>query len=165
MTTVIAFGRMQKFATTGSAGVVKDTIFARCFWAPLEKPVAIFAPGSSGIQVLGHVRNVVFPDDTVFLDAVPDAYYPAELATIKAAGKPIRFVELGPALSQTWWIAYQAAATQVLKDNPRAAIHGSQNPFFQATKTITDGADGYVVVDMTPQQAKTIVAADAVKVG
>ena len=65
----IVGARLYAFSASGSMGVVTDTIYRRCFWPRLTKPCAIFAEGSSGIQVEGPPtpRNVVFPDDTVFI--------------------------------------------------------------------------------------------------
>ena len=56
----------------GSMGVVKNTRYVRCHWPRLNQPTALFADGSSGIEVQGPPtpRNVVFPDDTVFLPVV-----------------------------------------------------------------------------------------------
>lgn len=56
----------------GSMGVVKDTRFIRCYWPSLDQPTALFAAGSSGIEVQGPPtpRNVVFPDGVVFLPVV-----------------------------------------------------------------------------------------------
>lgn len=53
----------------GALGVVKDVRFVRCLWPRLDRPTALFAEGSSGIEVMGPPtpRNVVFPPDTVFL--------------------------------------------------------------------------------------------------
>lgn len=73
MPTEIVGARLQRFNTTGSLGVVTDTIYRQCFWPALDRPTALFAEGSSGIQVQGPPtpRNVIFPVDTVFLDRQP----------------------------------------------------------------------------------------------
>jgi len=60
--------RLQGFAAPGSMGVVRDTRYVRCFWPKLDRPTALFAAGSSGIEVEGPPtpRNVIFPSDTRF---------------------------------------------------------------------------------------------------
>lgn len=66
------------FNTKGSMGVVKDTRYIRCFWPVLDQPVALFAEGSSGIEVEAPPtpRNVLFPPGTVFLNGTrDDAFY------------------------------------------------------------------------------------------
>lgn len=62
--------RLQRFTAPGSMGVVTDTTYRQCFWPALDRPTALFAEGSSGIQVQGPPtpRNVIFPAGTVFLD-------------------------------------------------------------------------------------------------
>ena len=54
----------------GALGVVTDTRYVRCFWPALDQPTALFADGSSGIEVEGPPtpRNVVFPPGTKFLN-------------------------------------------------------------------------------------------------
>lgn len=60
----------REFNKPGSMGVVNDTRYIRCFWPPLDEPTALFAKGSSGIEVQGPPtpRNVVFPEDTLALN-------------------------------------------------------------------------------------------------
>jgi hypothetical protein len=60
---------LEKLNFPDAFGIVKDVRFVRCYWPALAKPTALFARGSSGIEVQGPPtpRNVVFPDDTVFL--------------------------------------------------------------------------------------------------
>ena len=110
--TALAIGiRMQGFTQPGSAGIVTDTLFVNCYWPKLDRPTRIFAPGSSGIKVMGTTpRNVWFPDDVVFETYYPDALYPAELA-VKAAFpfKRVGLVNLSPAEAQVWLDAYNAA--------------------------------------------------------
>lgn len=67
-------------------GVVTNTTYIKCYWPSFDRPVVLFAPGSSGIQVMGPPtpRNILFPAGTVFLDRVPDADYPAEQAVYAA---------------------------------------------------------------------------------
>ena len=68
--TVIEGARFQPFGLPGSMGVVVNTRYVRCFWPKLDRPTALFAAGSSGIEVEGPPtpRNVVFPPGTVFLN-------------------------------------------------------------------------------------------------
>jgi hypothetical protein len=104
--------RLQFAVLPGSMGVVTDTLFVNCYWPKLDRPTRIFAPGSSGIRVMGTTpRNVWFPDDVVFETFYPDALYPAECA-VKAAFpfKRIGLVNLSPAEAQVWLDAYRAAA-------------------------------------------------------
>lgn len=72
MTTIITAQNFHDRTAPGSMGVVTNTRFVRCYWPPLDQPSALFAPGSSGIEVQGPPtpRNVVFPGDTVFLPVV-----------------------------------------------------------------------------------------------
>lgn len=67
---VIRGANFFKFKKSDSMGVVTDTFYDRCFWPALDRPTALFAPGSFGIQVAGPPtpRNVIFPPDTVFLN-------------------------------------------------------------------------------------------------
>jgi hypothetical protein len=62
------------FHIAGRLGVVKDVRFVRCFWPSLDRPVALFAAGSSEIEVMGPPtpRNIVFPSDIVFLPQEAD---------------------------------------------------------------------------------------------
>lgn len=102
---------MQGFTLPDSTGIVTDTLFVNCYWPKLDRPTRIFAPGSSGIRVLGTTpRNVWFPDDVVFESYYPDALYPAEQA-VKAAFpfKRIGMVNLSPVEAQVWLDAYNAA--------------------------------------------------------
>lgn len=66
---VIIGTNLTTFTKPGSMGVVNDTRYVRCYWPSLDNPVALFAEGSSGIEVQGPPtpRNVVFPEGTVFL--------------------------------------------------------------------------------------------------
>jgi len=68
MTTIVG-ARLQQFTAPGSMGVVTDTRYVGCYWPRLDEPVALFAAGSSGIEVQGPPtpRNVIFPSGTVFL--------------------------------------------------------------------------------------------------
>jgi len=60
---------LSSFTEPGSLGVVVNVTYRQCYWPALDEPVALFAEGSSGIQVQGPPtpRNVIFPEDTVFL--------------------------------------------------------------------------------------------------
>ena len=82
MTDVVR-ARLQKFSAPGSLGIVQNTRYLHCFWPSLDKPTALFATGSSGIQVMGPPtpRNVIFPDDTVFLDRPDPAGGTSKFAT------------------------------------------------------------------------------------
>jgi hypothetical protein len=68
--TEIVEQRLYDYNEPASMGVVKDTRYIRCHWPKLDQPTALFAEGSSGIEVEGPPtpRNVVFPPDTVFLN-------------------------------------------------------------------------------------------------
>lgn len=70
--------RFQNFTEPESMGVVTDTTYVRCFWPVSAEPLEIFAPGSSGIIVEGPPtpRNILFPDDTVFVNGTrPDCFF------------------------------------------------------------------------------------------
>lgn len=102
--------RFQQFATTGSMGVVNDVTYWRCYWPNLDQPTALFADGSSGIKVMGTARNVIFPDDTVFLDFYPDALYPAEQAVHAAfPNKRLGMIELTQEMADVYMRAYDEA--------------------------------------------------------
>ena len=111
MAQLIIGARLQGFTAPGSMGVVQDMTFINCYWPKLDRPTRIFAPGSSGIKVMGTTpRNVWFPDDIEFLTYYPDALYPAEQAVFKAF--PFRrraMINLSPAEAQVWLDAYNAA--------------------------------------------------------
>lgn len=64
----------RKFTEPGSMGVVNDVRYIRCIWPFLDEPVALFAEGSSGIEVQAPPtpKNVVFPEDTVPLGYMVD---------------------------------------------------------------------------------------------
>lgn len=110
MTTIIIGARLQGFAASGSAGVVRGMRFVNCYWPKLDRPTRIFADGSGGIEVLGTTpRNVWFPDDTVFLDYYPDALYPAEQAVLKAMPFRRGLVNLSPVEAAIWQAAYDEA--------------------------------------------------------
>jgi hypothetical protein len=66
--TVITGRRFQNYTEPESMGVVTNTTYVRCFWPVSTLPVELFAPGSSGIIVIGPPtpRNILFPDDTQF---------------------------------------------------------------------------------------------------
>lgn len=75
---IIAGARLQRYDQTGSMGVVNDVRYVRCYWPKLDLPVALFAKGSSGIEVEGPPtpRNVVFPSGTRFLNGTRgDCYF------------------------------------------------------------------------------------------
>ena len=111
MTQLIIGARLQGYTAPGSIGVVTDTLFVNCYWPKLDRPTRIFAPGSSGIRVMGTTpRNVWFPDDVVFESFYPDALYPAEQAVLKAFPFGRRaLINLSPAEAQVWMDAYNAA--------------------------------------------------------
>ena len=146
---VFAFKRLQTFTTPGSMGVVNDARFVRCFWPRFNAPVAIFAPGSSGITVMGPPlpRNVVFPPDTVFEEAVYDAFYPAEQAVKQASPRRAGLVSLFDAETAVWIAAYDAAVAGVSAKAARGSI--SDDRFFLREKV---AGDEYVA-SLTKQEA------------
>lgn len=76
--TVITGKRFQRYTEPESMGVVTNTTYVRCFWPVSDVPVELFAPGSSGIIVIGPPtpRNVLFPDDTQFVNGTrPDCFF------------------------------------------------------------------------------------------
>ena len=127
---VTAFTRLQNVSLVpgvapnapGCWGVQTDMLFLFCYWPKLDRPTRLFAPGSSGIKVMGRTpRNVWFPDDTEFLDYYPDALYPAENAVLAAF--PYRgraLINLSPAEAQVWLNAYNAAVATFQKTH---AVH------------------------------------------
>lgn len=123
MKTVVA-RRLQDFTDTGSLGVVNDIRFVNCFWPRLSKPTELFAKGSSGLEVLGSSRNVVWPSDTVFLAFYPDALYPAELAVLAASKGRRGLVNLSDEESAIWQAAYDKA---VATFPPTHAIHQTRD--------------------------------------
>lgn len=110
--TIITGANLRTFTAPGSMGVVNDIRYICCVWPKLDKPTALFAPGSSGIRVLsiGPARNVVFPDDTVFEEIALDALYPAELAVKQAFPNIAGLKNLTPEQSAIWIAAYDTAA-------------------------------------------------------
>jgi hypothetical protein len=78
-------------AKPGGLGIVTNTRYVRCFWPRLDRPTALFAAGSSGIEVQGPPtpRNVVFPPDTVFLNGTRgDCFFLREKVAGDRPGKP-----------------------------------------------------------------------------
>lgn len=109
MMTIIG-ARLQRFATAGALGVVTDTRYVHCFWPHLDRPVALFAAGSSGIEVMGPPtpRNVVFPADTVFLEYLPDAMAVAQTAVTSAFPEKRGLINLTEEQIAVWQNAYDA---------------------------------------------------------
>jgi hypothetical protein len=107
---ILVGARLQGFGTEGGMGTVSDTLFINCFWPRLDVPTALFAVGSSGLQVIGSPtpRNVVFPADTLFPEYCPDATFSAEQAVLKAFPFRRNLVNLSPSEAQVWWDAYNA---------------------------------------------------------
>lgn len=97
-------------------GVVNDVTFILCYWPALDYPVKLFDEGSSGIKVLGSARNVIFPEDTVFLDYYPDALYPAELAVKQAHHGMRSLINLTPEQTKVWANAYDAHVLELVKE-------------------------------------------------
>ena len=66
---IVIGANFRAHIVAGSLGVVTDTRYVMCYWPALNEPVALFADGSSGMEVQGPPtpRNVLFPPDTVFL--------------------------------------------------------------------------------------------------
>ena len=84
--TVIQGKRLYSWKTDGSAGVVTDTLYRRCFWPPTEVPIAPFAAGSARIRVEGPPtpRNIIFPDDTQFINGTRGDCFFTSTTTIKS---------------------------------------------------------------------------------
>lgn len=108
--------RFGRGLAAGSLGVVTDTRYVCCYWPKLDRPTALFAAGSRGLEVMGRPtpRNVVFPGDTVFLDYVPDALFAAETAALDFLRRSrgpgaASFVNLTLRAAQVWRAAYDAA--------------------------------------------------------
>jgi hypothetical protein len=160
MTTKIG-ARLQSFSKPGSMGVVKDTTFIRCYWPFLMQPTALFAPGSSGLQVMGSPtpRNVVFPPDTVFLDFYPDALYPAEQAVWAAfpARSPRAVVEFSDAEAQVYLAAYDKA---VASFPPTHSIHPTRPDchFLLKTQVVANPAKpDFFVTELAPQEVDDLI--------
>jgi hypothetical protein len=116
MTTVLIGQRLYDWDGPGSAGIVTDTHFIRCYWPRLTEPTKIFAEGSSGILVQGPPtpRNVVFPEDTVFPEVVADADSKAVVAAMQAAnGTRTGLVNATPKMVEAYLEAYQQEAANL----------------------------------------------------
>lgn len=141
-------------------GVVTNTRFVRCYWPKLDRPTRLFAEGSRGIEVLGSARNVWFPDDTVWLDYFPDAFYPAERAVLGAFQNLRGLVNLTEAQAAIWQEAYDAA---VATFPPTHAVHSSpRDCLFLRHKNLISPPDKKPVFEeyvseVTTQQALDIV--------
>ncbi len=116
--------RLQAFTDTGSMGIVTDTRFIRCYWPALDRPTALFADGSSGIEVLGSARNIIFPKGTKFLDFYPDALYPAELAVLAHRGPGAHFIDLTDEEAAVWQATYDK---EVAGFPSTHAVHSSRD--------------------------------------
>lgn len=55
-------------------GKVYDIVYIKCKWPNFDKPTWLFSEDSGRIQVQGPptARNILFPDDTVFLGVLVD---------------------------------------------------------------------------------------------
>ncbi len=108
MSNVFVARRLYGWDGEGKAGVVKDTIFVRCFWPRLDEPAMIFAAGSSGLKVLGPPtpRNVVFPEGTQFLMGCSTAKARAE-AAVRELGHKGPIINLPPKLAEAYWAEYE----------------------------------------------------------
>jgi hypothetical protein len=87
--------RLKVAGVVGSMGVVKDTRYVRCFWPRLDQPTALFAEGSSGIEVEGPPtpRNVIFPPDTVFLgNTYGNCFFLRDKVPGERPGKPDEYI-------------------------------------------------------------------------
>jgi hypothetical protein len=116
MTTVLFGQRLYDWDGPGSAGVVTDTHFIRCFWPRLTEPTRIFAEGSSGLVVQGPPtpRNVIFPDDTVFPEVVADADSAAVEAATKASnGSRHGLVNATPEMVQAYLSTYASTIAKL----------------------------------------------------
>ena len=102
--------RLQRFNTPGAMGLVNGARYIKCFWPVLDRPVMLFAPGSSGIEVMGPPtpRNVVFPPDTVFLERNAEADFAAERAAL--GGR--KMINLNEADVISYMSAYAAKAIE-----------------------------------------------------
>src|SRR3990167_6991626 len=102
--------RFQKFDRPSSMDVVTDTRYIRCFWPKLDAPTALFALGSSGIEVIGPPtpRNVLFPADTVFPEVYLDAASAAERAVRTKWPWLTGLINLTSAQAAVYMEAYEA---------------------------------------------------------
>lgn len=155
MTTTFLGQRLYQYSTSGSMGVVTDTHFIRCFWARPSEPVAIFAPGSSGIIVQGPPapENIIFPDDTVFEEYLPDATSAAVVAAMKAAnGKRIGLVNATPEMTEAFVKTYAEVAAGLPKT---AAVHVCDSDCHWLIRKTPESS---FQAKITLQQAKDIAA-------
>ena len=147
---VIIGGDFRAFSTPGSMGVVTDTRYIFCYWPALEKPVSLFADGSSGIHVLGSSRNIVFPAGTVFETYYPDALYPAELA-VKALGRLKKLINLNADETAAWLSAYDAAVASFPATH---AVHSSKSDCFFLVETVNKSR---YVAELSVKEADDLV--------
>lgn len=126
---VYAFKRLTMFKEPNSMGLVRDAKYVNCYWPIPDEPTEIFAPGSSGIIVQGRPgpRNIIFPDDTVFLDYYPDALFPAEVAVRTAFPDLKQMVNLTPEQTQVYLDAYE---NEVLKFPVTHTVLPTKNDVF-----------------------------------
>jgi len=90
--------RLYHWTKDGSAGIIKDTIFRRCFWPVSDVPLFPFADGSSGIEVEGPPtpRNIRFPDDTRFLNGTRgDCFFSVNLKKNQDVVKVVEVTKAG----------------------------------------------------------------------
>jgi hypothetical protein len=143
----IAYRRLQAHDQPGSMGVVTNARYINCYWPALYEPAVLFAPGSSGISVLGRTpRNVLFPAGTVFQNWFPDAIRPAELAV---ARWPL--IDLADAETATWVGAYADAVAAL----PLTATMIATAEVFLVTGTF---ARRRWLLELTRQLAADLVA-------
>lgn len=146
MAQITAFRRI-KVTAPESMGVVKDMLYAHCFWPEIDQPTKLFAEGSSGIQVMGSPtpRNVVFPPDTIFVPEHLDARYPAEMAVRTAFPQLFGLVNLTDEQAAVWKAAYDKAVSELpptstititkpcfmLRHKERISPDGARKPLFE----------------------------------
>ena len=84
--TVITGKRFYNWTKRGDAGVVKDTLYRRCFFPVPEVAFTPFAEGSARIRVEGPPtpRNIIFPDDTQFINGTRGDCFFTSTTTIKS---------------------------------------------------------------------------------
>ena len=87
--TVITGKRFYNWKKAGDAGVVKDTLYRRCFFPVPEESFSPFAAGSVRIRVEGPPtpRNIIFPDDTQFINGTRGDCFFTSTTTIKGVAE------------------------------------------------------------------------------
>lgn len=90
--------RLYEFDKAGALGVVTDTLFKNCFWPRSASPFNPFAQGSSGIEVEGPPtpRNIIFPDDTRFLNGTRGDCFFQETVVVKDVTRAVVLTKIKP---------------------------------------------------------------------